>query len=447
MTTPRPPRQRRPLPKLLIAFFILFPIVATFVVVAGILTAENEKDKNDVSKTITFVGTSVDNPATDLPRSQNLSLLLDSAEKLEPGAKAELANAPCFKFTYVEISVVLTSIDVASGSYKAKINPKFCGDFIDPQRVVNGKNTIPGKTITVYVENKEYVFPKGKSAASIEHISSFDSGSPLNYPFDKYISENFWIGATFLNDTTNRTDTAEVALGLGSVLTGHTVSHRNVGTVDQAEPLVVSFDFTVGRARLTLVFSVFVMIVMWMLALLGFAFTSFLLAWGLKSEPPVIAYSVAMLFALPGVRNTQPGGPPIGCTSDLISFFWVMMIISLNVGLLILNFIYRTFLRAPTPPAAPAPAPTKPDPTPSNAPIPVFPTPKDTPSIASPTATTSSQKDLSTFHPFPMNPDLDLYYTNGAETTPTTLVPPVRTRSSGLGLRTEFGGSNAATRV
>lgn len=38
--------------------------------------------------------------------------------------------------------------------------------------------------------------------------------------------------------------------------------------------------------------------------------------------PPVIALFATMLFALPSVRNLQPGVPPIGASVDIIGFYW-----------------------------------------------------------------------------------------------------------------------------
>lgn len=41
-----------------------------------------------------------------------------------------------------------------------------------------------------------------------------------------------------------------------------------------------------------------------------------------KVEPPTIAVNAALLFALPALRNTQPGVPPVGALIDVCGFFW-----------------------------------------------------------------------------------------------------------------------------
>ena len=60
-----------------------------------------------------------------------------------------------------------------------------------------------------------------------------------------------------------------------------------------------------------------------------------------KVEPPTIAVSAALLFALPAIRNTQPGVPVIGCTADAVGFFWNMAITSIALLLLMWNYIIK----------------------------------------------------------------------------------------------------------
>ncbi len=66
-----------------------------------------------------------------------------------------------------------------------------------------------------------------------------------------------------------------------------------------------------------------------------------------KVESPTIVtkYSLTsqgvattMLFALPAVRNLQPGAPPIGCVSDVAGFFFNMGIVALASVILIWRY-------------------------------------------------------------------------------------------------------------
>lgn len=50
-----------------------------------------------------------------------------------------------------------------------------------------------------------------------------------------------------------------------------------------------------------------------------------------KVEPPLIAISTALLFALPNVRNSQPGIPSVaGTTSDMVGFFFNLLLVAIR---------------------------------------------------------------------------------------------------------------------
>ncbi|KAI8831380.1 hypothetical protein BC829DRAFT_409758, partial [Chytridium lagenaria] len=60
-----------------------------------------------------------------------------------------------------------------------------------------------------------------------------------------------------------------------------------------------------------------VMFILWLLSLLVLGVVIQIYFRDRTVEPPT-----AVLFALPAVRNAQPGAPQIGCISDIVSFFW-----------------------------------------------------------------------------------------------------------------------------
>ncbi|KAJ3113846.1 hypothetical protein HDU96_002843 [Phlyctochytrium bullatum] len=430
---------KRSIPKYLVALFILFPIVATFIIVAGVLTAENEKDKNDPLKSVQRLGSSSEN----LPISQ----------------VAPTSTDICESRNFFTILLVVTGIDVTSNSFKVSVRPVPCGDFAardeENELIGDGQNLIPSYNVSLYIASKVATLEADKSVPQIEYVFPFYTGSPNNYPFDRYTLPNIWIGANYENQTSGKFEQAEVAVAMDSLVSGFQLKTSNVAPIAKFKSVTVDIEFR--RARLTLVFSVFVMTIMWMLALLGITFTALLLAYGRKSEPPVIAFSVAMLFALPGVRNTQPGAPPVGCTSDLISFFWVMMIIALNVGLLIFNFIYRSFF-VKDPPAAPAaPAADKPAAV-ADKPAPAAPAPSPSADLApmssSPTAASTPTTFKDPANGFPSSYDNGYYYqsntpnrndsyaaSSGAASP--ALVPPVRTRSAAASDAAGFAAQQA----
>ncbi len=104
---------------------------------------------------------------------------------------------------------------------------------------------------------------------------------------------------------------------------------------------VVYVDYVVRRSSTTIVFSVFVVVMMWLLSLSAFWLSASVWLRRRKVEPPTIAVTGALLFGLPALRNTQPAVPPIGTAADVYGFFFNMILISMSVLLLIFNYLYR----------------------------------------------------------------------------------------------------------
>ncbi|KAJ3334263.1 hypothetical protein HDU76_003912 [Blyttiomyces sp. JEL0837] len=124
---------------------------------------------------------------------------------------------------------------------------------------------------------------------------------------------------------------------------GFTISTDEVDDIsDDGDGTILSMRVTVMRSFTTKLFSIFVMVIMWALSFLtlGLSISPWLLQKAV--EPPAIVFGLALVFALPAVRNSQPGVPPIGCTSDVVSFFWTMMLTSAGAALMLSNYRPRS---------------------------------------------------------------------------------------------------------
>jgi hypothetical protein len=60
-----------------------------------------------------------------------------------------------------------------------------------------------------------------------------------------------------------------------------------------------------------------------------------------RVELPILALCTAMMFALPAIRNTNPGIPPIGTLFDIYSFFFAQFLISFVAASLIVFYIVK----------------------------------------------------------------------------------------------------------
>ncbi|KAJ2762004.1 hypothetical protein IWQ56_001522 [Coemansia nantahalensis] len=157
-----------------------------------------------------------------------------------------------------------------------------------------------------------------------------DSGK---YPFDKYEDEGI-IFAFAPGQTLEK--------GISSELTV-TAAHTGFDFKTSAEfkdgAYVVALS--ANRQSATKGFSLFVVVLSWVLSLCQFFIATQSLIRNRPIIPPLLAVPAAMLFALPSLRNIQPGVPPIGIVLDIAGFYWNMALVALSLIISGLMFIYQ----------------------------------------------------------------------------------------------------------
>ncbi|KAJ3312536.1 hypothetical protein HDV04_002853 [Boothiomyces sp. JEL0838] len=114
-------------------------------------------------------------------------------------------------------------------------------------------------------------------------------------------------------------------------------SDIEVGTTAVANERV--FMISLRRTTITIIFSLFLYMIMWVLSGAAFIVTMTIWTRGRKVEPPTIAAVGAILFALPTIRNAQPGAPPVGCNADILAFFPCMLLVTCSVFMGLINYI------------------------------------------------------------------------------------------------------------
>ncbi|KAI8848892.1 hypothetical protein BC829DRAFT_443500 [Chytridium lagenaria] len=338
---------KRFFPLLVVAGFIaiLIAVVSTVGVLNG---REGQRKKNTAFNTI--------EDSTIFPPSRNLSKTLDEY------FDNDYNGHPCAEYSFISISASVMNLDVVNGIYKLNLAFTPCGDFVDTRRPVIGRSPVLGTPVSISFDTKVYNFSAGVPMASHDFVDAFVSGDINNYPFDKYVASELYAEGEFFNRTANRTNSISLALFFTTPVLTWTVRPDAVKDIspEVLNGQIVQLDFNVARSATTIFFSGLIMVIMWVLSLLAFTLASTLWMKNRKVEPPTIAFSIALMFALPGIRNIQPGSPPIGCTSDVVSFFWAMVLAAVTASLLMVNYILKwNFEAPPAAPAAPAPLPKK----------------------------------------------------------------------------------------
>ena len=173
---------------------------------------------------------------------------------------------------------------------------------------------------TTSLRTTTLTFPADQPIAAVDVPVGLAEGTISDYPFDRYTADvGFAVSVAG--------DPAPVLLSMGDIdpfflvrpLSGE--EHGGVAVLHEQ----------VTRSRGTFLFSWFMMIAMWALAL-----TVASAAWIVVAQRrgliwPAMGWMAATLFALVGLRNAAPGSPPTGSVLDYAAFFWAELLIALSL--------------------------------------------------------------------------------------------------------------------
>ncbi len=217
----------------------------------------------------------------------------------------------------VDISAWITRVDVATQTATvvlADVTPR--GTLAE----LDGTFAETAVLETNSVQNDANTVQRGEPFPNVERRFSL-TGVVTDFPFDRYTS--------YLSFRMTRSDGSEIPVAVTITSTDASFSTAPVYDPEQSDWL--NIDIGVKRSVPTMIFGVFVMLLM-----LGLAFAAALAAYfvvGSRQGLVFGAYSVmaALLFAMIPLRNAVPGNPPIGSIIDFVAFFIAEAVISVSL--------------------------------------------------------------------------------------------------------------------
>ncbi|KAI9183978.1 hypothetical protein H9P43_003031 [Blastocladiella emersonii ATCC 22665] len=244
---------------------------------------------------------------------------------------------------YLNVSARLANIDPLRGT---------CRLTLDLMPVLDGPGTVTPETelfsringerrlkvpVTLFLQDVRKSFAVDDRLGSIDVTLPFEDGDTRDYPFDQYTS----IVDIVAQVTVNATRAVPLRFTLNGAVPGFSLEKIGV-FVDEGQGFgTVLLSLTIGRSGTTKGFSIFINFLNWCLALI-MGYLALQVARKKRTvEPPLLAPPCALLFALPSLRNVQPGVPGIGVTVDVLAFFWNMAIVAISAIVIILYYILR----------------------------------------------------------------------------------------------------------
>ncbi|WP_396925092.1 DUF4436 family protein [Mycolicibacterium sp.] len=184
---------------------------------------------------------------------------------------------------------------------------------------------------TAAIGNWKADIKAGDSAPDIEQKVSVD-GAVTDYPFDRYTGR---LEVHVFNAQGNN-----LPLALTVVNTDPFFGLTTTAATSQNGGLAVKLGL--HRSAPTIVFAVFIMLLMLGLATGAVVAAFYILHWRRGLIFPGCSMMAAILFALIPLRNAVPGNPPIGSIIDFGSFFIAEAVISMSlISSIVLGFRHQ----------------------------------------------------------------------------------------------------------
>ncbi|KAI8144019.1 hypothetical protein BJV82DRAFT_556856 [Fennellomyces sp. T-0311] len=239
-------------------------------------------------------------------------------------------SAPNMHGESLYISATVIDVDFSEKTYRLHCMIRANGTL------ANEYGQLSRPILVSFSSLSSYHIGAGDDDNPLNVVFSYHNGDEIDYPFDRYTGA-FEVYASYANDTDHRIPiTFHLSASLTSFAFNPTLVDPEPNETDR-----VGLKIDTGRSTTTLGFSIFICILMWALSLVLTVFAFQVIVRNRRVDAHACMIGISMLFALPALRSAQPGAPAIGCTSDILSFYWNMAIIAINSLSVIVCWVVR----------------------------------------------------------------------------------------------------------
>lgn len=231
-----------------------------------------------------------------------------------------------------QVSASFTSLSTNQGEMRARITVTPAPDLLDEDgRLHESVSVVANGTVTE--------LRAGDSVRPFEVTLAVTEGSVTRYPFDRYN------GQLVLYITTGAGEDREFlpyTPELRSVVGDFSLDAELKSDPARGDQPFGVVAWTAVRPATTSVYAIWLMVLMWALAVTGLLIVWSVIMWMVELPMWVFGYFVGVLFALPPLRDSLPGRPPPGNLFDFLSFYWSITIIGVSLILSLSTWLTRT---------------------------------------------------------------------------------------------------------
>ncbi len=258
----------------------------------------------------------------------------------------------------ITVGAKVLAIDSVKGDVSIRLEFAPHGDLVKEDGTL-------AKTIKFDTESSngktEVVFEKGKRMNASEVVLNMYGDPVEDYPFDDHNADLYLYFYTKPDKKKETEKPKEEPAGEGDKPKEEAAEEEveeEVPHLLMFEPTLPSYAITatknresddgytsmqlaISRSGVVKLFSSFMLLLMWGVALAVLALTFTVIFKGRKAEIAMFSFITALLFAFVAVRNNLPGAPPVGTLSDKLSFFWVVGILGLCLVGIVFTWVFR----------------------------------------------------------------------------------------------------------
>ncbi|KAG0345671.1 hypothetical protein BG005_001200 [Podila minutissima] len=218
---------------------------------------------------------------------------------------------------YIHVVGSVASVDFEDKNFRVHFE-------FTPHGTLAGDDGVLASAISVSLFYTTLVFPESQIMRSVDVTMPYMQGATIDYPFDVYKSY-FEILANKDREQLHRIPVSLTFLGMLQ-----TVEFVPVVHLDPSDTYKISLQILTRRSPTTIGFSLFIVLIMWAISIaIGIIAIQVIRSHRISDEH-ILTLGITTLFALPALRETQPGIPAIGCAADVLGFYWNMAIIAIS---------------------------------------------------------------------------------------------------------------------
>ncbi len=234
----------------------------------------------------------------------------------------------------MDVVVNLLGVDPIKGEINLRFAPKPEGTYAKDERLTKELKFFTG----IESGKAEVTLDKNRIPDTVTGSLSMVNGRVSDYPFDKH-SSDFYL---FFSNPKDEKEEIPMAISFYGAISGYNIDVDYIPKAEfESSDAYMGLRVIISRSVITKSFSIFLMIAMWLIGLVVFTMTIAVLWLPRPIEFGMFTLIAGMLFALPAVRNLQPGVPPLGGLTDFLSFFWAESLVAVSMPILFFCWLTR----------------------------------------------------------------------------------------------------------